>query len=199
MKKIALLAILLGGLLGGMAFAQMPADMQNNPVPEGYYREHLALPAEIRALLDENKAKEAVAEYERFKKTAHADDLDMLMLDTEVYGSASYIEPDANYGKMREEAVRKMVEKYPNNAEVLVYTLPNDGNWEKSMEVVNKMIEVDPEYLPAYEYRLELYRERRMMMTKETCQDYMKLPAEVQNRLRIGGDCKALLGETENK
>lgn len=174
MKKICVYAILLMGLLGGVTFAQMPEDMQNSTPPEGYYREHLALPAEIRQMLDENKAKEAVAAYEKFKKTAQADALDMLFLDAEVYGSASFLEPNADYGRMREEAVRKMLEKYPNNAEVLMYTIPDDGNPEESLKILNKMIEVDSEYLPAYEMRCRIYLAKGDK--DAACQDYAKLP-----------------------
>ena len=199
MKKLCVYAILVMGLLGGAVWAQIPVNMQQaDSTADGkpYLREHLALPTEIRQMLNENKAKEAVAEYEKFKKTTQADALDMFLLDTEVYGSASFIEPGSNYGKMREEAVRKMLEKYPKNAEALMYTMPEDGNFNKSLDVLNKMIEVDPDYLPAYEYRLDLYNQK---MTKEACMDYMKLPESVQKRKYMSVDCKALMEDTENK
>lgn len=196
MKKLCVYAILLMGLMGGAAYAQIPGT-QNDTLPDGYLREHLALPAEIRALLQANKAKEAVAAYEKFKKTAQADDLDMLMLDTEVYGSASFMEPSADYGKMREDAVKKMLEKYPNNAEVLMYAMPEDGNKDKILEVLNKMIEADPEYLPAYEQRFQIYKERNM--AKEACMDYMKLPESIKARMgSLTWDCESLIEEAEN-
>lgn len=177
MKNIFLYAILLVGLLGGAAWAQTPG-VQNDTLSDGYYRTHMPLPTEIRQLLDENKAKEAVAEYEKFKKTAQAEALDMLFWDAEVYGSASFMESNANYGKMREDAVKKMLELAPKDAEVLLLSIPTDANVDKMLEIVNKAIEVDPEYLPAYEQRFYIYKEKNMM--KEACMDYMRLPEEAR-------------------
>lgn len=192
MKNICLYAILLIGLLGGAAYAQMPENMQQSD--SSAIRERLAMPAEVRALFDDNKAKEAVAEYEKFKKTAQADALDMLMLDAEVYGKASSIEPGASYAKMREDAINKMVEKYPKNTEVLMYTMPDDGNVDKILEVLNKMIEADPENYQAYKHRFNIYREKGMI--KEACMDYMALPLSEKagygmEREKIEKDCKA--------
>lgn len=178
MKKLCVYAILLMGLLGGVTFAQMPEDMQNNTTPEGYYREHLALPAEIRQMLDENKAKEAVAEYEKFKKTAKADALDILLLDARVYGSAAFIDSNANYEKLRDEALKKMVSGYPDDADVILYTALGEDNLEKALEMLSKAIKADPEYLPLYEMRCRIY----MAQGKKdaACQDYAKLPEAVR-------------------
>lgn len=201
MKKLCLYAVLLVGLLGGVAWAQIPG-VQADTLPDGYFRKHLALPTEIRQLLDDNKAKEAVAEYEKFKKTAQTDPLEMLFLDAEVYGTAASIEPSAAYGKMRDEAVRQMVEKYPDNAEAIMRTLPADGNMnmdmDKTLEILNKAIKADPEYLPAYEQRFYIYRQKNM--AKEACMDYMKLPESI--RAGVGmmmWDCEALTKDAEKK
>lgn len=193
MKKLCVYAILLMGLLGGAVWAQIPANMmQADGSADGkpYLREHLALPTEIHQMLDENKAKEAVAEYEKLKKTLQVNDpLDMYFWDLEVYGTASFIDPsNPAYGKMREDILERMVKEYPDNAEVLMYALPADGNLDKSLEVLNKVIEVDPEYLPAYEQRFYIYKEKKMI--KEACQDYVKLPEMTQSGLLDPGmDC----------
>lgn len=185
MKKIGLLAIFLGGLLGGVAFAQ---------TPEGYYRERLALPEGIRALLDNNKAKEAVAEYEQFKKTVKADALDMLFLDARVYGQAAYMEEsNATYGKLRDEAIKKMVAGYPDDSDVILYTLPEEDNPEKALEIISKAIEADPEYLPLYEVRCRIYLAKGNKAA--ACQDYAKLPEEAQiGLLEPGTNCDKELG-----
>lgn len=200
MKKLCVYAILLAGLLGGVALAQVP-DMQRKDTTdtgEPYLREHLALPSEIlRLLLDEKKTKEAVTEYEKFRKTAQADALDLFLLDAEVYGTAASIEPAGEYGKMRDEAVRKMVEQYPDNAEAIMRTVPVDGKMrmdlDKTLEVLNKAIEVDSTYLPAYEQRCFIYREKKMM--KEACMDYLKLPKSVKARMGMEMECQSFAEE----
>lgn len=162
---------------------------------ESNHRSTIVVPDEIWMLLDQGKIKEAEAKFGSFRNSLKKEDpMQVLLLNEEFYSRAlSNIEmlnampggtkidasTEARMKAQRREVIDLLRQSYEDDVRVMRYELDDveRDDYESIIKIATKIIEKDPEFLPAYQSRGEAYLQKGM--TKEFCEDFGKLPARV--------------------
>lgn len=162
---------------------------------ETSHRSIIVVPDEIWSLLERGKIKEAEAKFGAFRNSLKKEDpMQILLMNEEFYSRAlSSIAMmnampgreriDASVGVRMESQRREVLDllrkSYGDDVRVMRYELEDvkQDDYESIIKIATKIIEKDPEFLPAYQSRGDAYLQKGM--TKEFCEDFAKLPARV--------------------
>ena len=142
----------------------------------GGVRRGVEFPEKLRKLIEEEKYKEAEAEYAKFKPTI-GDDFLAMCADKDFYWSMSVTFPNkVEYKERYEATTKKLRSTYGKRAEVILLELeelPTSTN-QDIIRIYTKVIEADSTYTNAYLERGFAWMNEGKM--QEACHDFSKHP-----------------------
>lgn len=113
---------------------------------------------------------------------ADTDPYFLMFLEEEYYARRRFVD-SVNfdfYTQKRQEFVDRMLNEFPHRVETFILELDENSTDEDRLRVLSRMIEVDSNYLPAYEWRGEYWLEHKQM--DKFCEDFRHLPTQISCR-----------------